>query len=118
LPDIREYFGIAAYDGENPDFYLTGGDMEKLKSAYDMSMIDPAIRAFGMSEYIAYGFYDPLTMTIIKIINQKAGLSWATYSHTAVPVPVFALGNGEENFMGFYKNSEIFAKLKKLMKLK
>ncbi|MCL2813153.1 MAG: alkaline phosphatase [Oscillospiraceae bacterium] len=117
LPEIKEYFGIAGYDGENPHFYFSGGDMEKLRAAYDMSMIDPSIRAFGMSEYVAYGFYDPLTTTIIKIINRKARVSWSTYSHTALPVFVLALGNGEENFAGFYKNSEIFAKLKTLMKL-
>lgn len=117
LPDIKEYFGIGSYDGQNPDFYLSGADMAKLEAAYDMSMIDPSVRAFGMSEYVAYGFYDPLTTTIIKIVNQKAGLAWGTYSHSALPVFVLAMGNGEENFTGFYKNSEIFVKLNELMKL-
>ena len=117
LPEIRRYFGIGPYDGENADFYLGYGDMEKLRAAYDMSMTDPSERPFTMSEYMAYGFYDPLTMTIIRLTNNKAGISWGTYSHSALPVPVLAMGNGAENFTGFYKNTEIFAKLKKLLDL-
>jgi len=119
LKDVRKYFGIAAWDGtQTSGFYLNSDDISKLQAAYDMSMIDPSIRAFSMSEYVSYGFYDPFTTTLIKIIDQKAGISWSTYSHTALIVPVFALGNGEENFAGFYRNSEIFAKLKDLMKVR
>ena len=117
LPDIKEYFGIAPYDGGNAGFYLGAGDIEKLRAAYDMSMTDPEARAFGMSEYVEYGFYDPLTTAVIKIINRKAGVSWSTYSHTASPVFVLALGNGAENFTGFYRNSEIFMKLQAIMGL-
>lgn len=118
MQDVKEYFGIYEWDGtQTSSFYLYGEDMVKLRSAYDMSMVDPEIRAFGMSEYVSYGFYDPFTTTVIKIINKKAGVSWSTYSHSALPVPVLALGKGEENFMGFYRNSEIFEKLKKIMKL-
>jgi alkaline phosphatase len=32
-------------------------------------------------------------------------------------VPVFAYGPGSENFMGTYENTEIYLKLKKLLKL-
>jgi len=118
LAEIQQYFGIRPYDGENPSFYLSAGDIEKIRAAYDMSMIDPSIRAFSMSEYVAYGFYDPLTTTIIKIIDQKAGITWGTYSHSALPVPVLAMGSGGENFMGFYRNTEIFVKLKDMLNLK
>ena len=117
--DVNESFGIYEWDGtQTTSFYLYGEDMAKLMSAYDMSMIDPDIRAFGMSEYVSYGFYDPFTTTVIKIINKKAGIAWSTYSHSAMPVPVLALGKGEENFTGFYRNTEIFEKLKAIMKVK
>lgn len=36
--------------------------------------------------------------------------------HTGVMVPVFAFGPGAENFMGIYNNTEIFEKMKALMK--
>ncbi|MCL2774520.1 MAG: alkaline phosphatase [Oscillospiraceae bacterium] len=118
LKDVQKYFGISKWDGtQTSGFYLNSDDITKLQEAYDMSMIDPSVRAFSMSEYVSYGFYDPFTTTLIKIIDQKAGISWSTYSHTALTVPVLALGNGEENFTGFYRNSEIFVKLKNLMKV-
>lgn len=41
---------------------------------------------------------------------------YTTGDHTAVMVPVFAYGPGAENFMGIYKNTDIFEKMKALFK--
>jgi alkaline phosphatase len=38
-----------------------------------------------------------------------------TTEHTAEPVPVFAFGPGAEEFQGFYHNTEIYHKIKKLL---
>ena len=119
LLEIKQYFGIEPYNGENPDFYLSYSDIEKLRAAYDISMMDPLIRPpLNWDEYTKYGFYDPITTTALKAVNEKAGISWSTYSHSGLSVPVYALGNGEKIFMGFYQNTDIFFKLKELMKLK
>ena len=111
LADIRrEFFGVE--DDTAAVFY--SGEVEQLYAAYNLSMMDPSERPFTMHEFLNYGFYDPLTMTAINILNLRAGISWSSYSHTALPVPVLALGAGESRFTGFYRNREIFFKLKEL----
>ncbi len=70
-----------------------------------------------LQEYDLYGTYEPLTITITHILNAKAGLGWTSNSHTGLPVPVFALGAGQEEFKGFYDNTEIYKKMAKLTRV-
>ncbi len=49
-----------------------------------------------------------------RSINEKAGIAWTTYSHTSIPVPVFAIGCGAEIFSGVYDNTDIPKKILKL----
>jgi len=50
-------------------------------------------------------------VTLTHILNNKAGIGWTSYSHTGVPVPVYATGVGAELFNGAYDNTEIYYKL-------
>jgi alkaline phosphatase len=43
----------------------------------------------------------------LHILNDKAGIGWATGGHTATAVPIFAIGVGAERFTGWHDNSEI-----------
>ena len=45
--------------------------------------------------------------TTIGIMNNKAGISWGTTDHTAVAVPVYAIGAGAERFTGYHDNTDI-----------
>jgi len=60
---------------------------------------------------LLYGSYDPLTVTLTRILGNKAGVGWTTYAHTGLPVPVYAMGAGAEHFCGFYHNTELFGRL-------
>ncbi|MGL5616268.1 MAG: alkaline phosphatase, partial [Sarcina sp.] len=51
--------------------------------------------------------------TLTHIINNKAGIGWTSYSHTGVPVPVYAIGQSAVEFNGSYDNTDIFKKLVK-----
>ena len=62
-------------------------------------------------EYLLYGSYEPLTVTITHILNNKSGINFASYAHTGLPVEVLALGVGQEQFEGYYDNTEIFDKM-------
>ncbi len=55
----------------------------------------------------SYSGYDPFTTTCTHILNNKAGVDYTSYSHTGVPVMVFAHGVNEELFSGYYDNTDI-----------
>ena len=91
---------------------LALSDFEKglLQDAFNRSMTGESDHAAEEISVI-YGYYDPFTVTITHILNNKAGIDWTTYSHTGAPVPVFAMGQGEYNFTGYYDNTDIGKKI-------
>ncbi len=58
-----------------------------------------------------YGGYDPFTTTCTNLLNNKAGIDFTSYSHTAVPVMVFAGGANSDLFSGYYDNTDIPKKI-------
>ena len=58
-----------------------------------------------------YGGYNPFSVTVTHILNNKSGIDFTSYSHTGLPVAVFADGSGAEEFNGYYDNTDIFNKL-------
>jgi alkaline phosphatase len=46
---------------------------------------------------VLYGGYDPLSVTLTHLINNKAGIGWTSYAHTGTPVAVYAMGAGAES---------------------
>ena len=53
-------------------------------------------------------------MTITHLLNNKSGISFSSYAHTGLPVPVFAKGAGQELFEGYYDNTDIYFNLAEL----
>lgn len=124
LKDVKANFGLmTAEDSDaatNPNLVLTDYEYELLKTAYDRTLETGASDQEEMSqeEYVLYGTYEPLSVTITHILNNKSGISFTSYSHTGIPVPVFALGNGQNQFEGYYDNTDIFNALKTLTGVK
>jgi alkaline phosphatase len=118
--DIEEMFGLVTpYDkegAENSKLVLTDYEYEKILKAYTKTISSDKTRT--QEEYEQYGTYEPLTVTIVHILNNKSGIDFASYSHTGIPVPVFAIGKGEDLFKGYYDNTDIFKKLASLTKVK
>ena len=54
---------------------------------------------------------EPISSLAVKIIDRMAMASWAHGSHTAGYVPVFAIGNGAEQFVGQMDNIDIPKKI-------
>lgn len=84
---------------------------EQLERAFQRTMGNEVERSIKEEEYILYGGYEPLTVKLTQIVNQMAGIGWTSYSHTGVPVPVFAKGVNQELFSSYYDNTDIFKKL-------
>lgn len=100
--EIGNYFGLTDWSER---------ETQKLEKAFERTMMGEKERPDDPETYLEYGSYEPLTVTLTHLLNQRAGLSWTSYSHTGVPVPVFAKGINAEKFNGFYDNTDIFTKL-------
>ena len=55
--------------------------------------------------------------TLAILVNNKSGVDFTSYSHTGLPVAVFADGVGAEAFGGYYDNTQIYAKLASMLKV-
>ena len=106
IPEIEKNFGLTD---------LTADEKAMLEGAFARSLGNDVEKSSDSQEYLLYGGYEPLTVTLTHILNRRAGLAWTSYSHTGVPVQTFALGTGQELFNGYYDNTEIFTKMADLM---
>ncbi|MGB8453517.1 MAG: alkaline phosphatase [Anaerocolumna sp.] len=121
LKDIKDNFGLLtstdSTTAENSKLVLTPYEYDLLKTAYDKTMnADSTERT--QEEYILYGTYEPLTVTITHLLNNKSGINFSSYAHTGLPVGVFAKGEGADLFEGYYDNTEIYDNLANLLKVK
>ena len=105
--------------GDTGALVLTQYEYDQLKAAYDETMSRTGEeQEFSQAEYVLYGSYEPLTVTITHILNNKSGINFGSYAHTGLPVEVLVKGAGAEQFDGYYDNTEIFNKLASLTQVK
>ena len=95
---------------------LTEYEYNKLKTAYDTTMARTGEeKEYSEDEYEKYGSYEPLTVTITHLLNNKSGINFGSYAHTGLPVDVLVKGLGANYFDGYYDNTDIYNRLSKLM---
>lgn len=93
---------------------LNAYQKEKLEDAYEISMCGANQNSVAKNRLL-YGGYEPIVVTLTHILNEQASIGWTSYSHTGVPVPVFAQGKDAERFAGFYDNTDIAKKLAQII---
>ena len=111
LKDIETLFGLKVVGSEDDKLVLTAYEQTQLKTAYEKSIHGKETGEDAQREYVMYGTYEPLTVTITHILNNKSGVSFTSYSHTGLPVAVLAQGVNAEVFNGYYDNTAIYTKL-------
>ena len=111
-PLITESFGLK-FDGDvkSDPLVLAPYQLESIQQAFRRSMSGEAEAAKDATTAMLYGGYDPLTISLTHVLNNKAGLGWTSYSHTGVPVTTSALGVGAETFNGYYDNTDVGLKI-------
>jgi alkaline phosphatase len=114
--NLNDWLPVLANDFGLTD--LTDYDTTRLNAALAASMIDPKKRSKDPNSYLLYGTYEPFSVTVTHILNQKAGIGWTTYAHTGVAIPVYAQGTGSELFQGYYDNTDIAKKIMNIMGVK
>jgi len=116
-PAITECFGLK-FEGEAGDpMVLAPHEVTDIRQAFVRSMAGDLEGADDKRTYLLYGGYDPLAVTLTHILNQKAGIAWTSYKHTAVPVGTCAIGVGAEMFNGYYDNTDVGLRTMKIMGL-
>ena len=131
MNDVTELFGLMAPAEEGAEetmekdnanqhpesdddgnLYMTQYEYDLLKEAYETTMTRTGEEEeFAQDEYIKYGSYEPLTVTITHILNNKSGINFGSYAHTGLPVEVLAMGVGQDEFVGYYDNTDIYNKM-------
>ncbi len=111
LKDVEELFGLKPQGEEGDKLVLTDYELEQLRAAYEKSVNGTAASQYEQEEYVLYGTYEPLSVTLTHIINNKSGISFTSYSHTGLPVAVLAHGVNAGQFNGYYDNTQIYHKL-------
>ncbi|MCW0483538.1 alkaline phosphatase [Gaoshiqia sediminis] len=107
MTEVKTSFGLG---DESKGLGLSEYEESLLRSAFEKSITGQ--NGYSADEaYVHYGSYDPFTVTVTHILNNKAGIDWTTFQHTGTPVPVFALGQGQYEFSGYYDNTDIAKKI-------
>ncbi len=114
LDSAKAYFGLGNSD-LHASLKLSAHDSIILYEAFLKSMTGKNNQTNEENKWL-YGKYEPFTVAITHLLNLKAGLSWGSYSHTGIPVAVFAKGVGEDAFHGFYDNTDIAKKIIEIAK--
>ena len=113
--DVEALFGLKLEGAEDDRLVLTDYEAQRLRIAYELIMSDYNPGDFTQEQYVLYGGYNPFSVTVTHILNNKSGVAFTSYSHTGLPVAVFADGTGAEDFGGYYDNTEIYNKLANLL---
>lgn len=118
MKDVEKLFGLKINGDESDRLVLTEYEVGRLRSAYDLIMSDYSADVYTKEQYVLYGGYNPFSVTVTHILNNKSGVDFTSYSHTGLPVAVFADGVGAEDFGGYYDNTEIYNKLAAILEVK
>lgn len=116
MKDVEELFGLKMEgNAEEDKLVLTDYEKERLQKAYELSLTEYDPEKYSQEEYVLYGTYNPFSVTVTHILNNKSGIDFSSYAHTGLPVAVFADGVGADNFGGYYDNTDIYNKLAALL---
>ncbi len=108
---ITQYYGLGGEGG----LMLTEYENKLLYEAWQVWKGE--LQMAEIEKELKFGGGNPVVAAATRILNNKAGLGWTTWSHTGTPVPVFAIGQGHEKFTGYYDITDIPKRMKIAMGL-
>ncbi|MDR2384814.1 MAG: alkaline phosphatase [Tannerella sp.] len=86
---------------------ISQGNEKKLRDAYEATIA----KQKDLKDTNLYAEYALLAATAKEVMNDIARLGWATKSHSANYVPIFAIGAGQEHFTRKMDNTDIPKKI-------
>ncbi len=97
---LKENFGFWS------KLQLTDEQTKRIETAFENIMAGR-----GESQETLYQKDDELAITVKRILDEQAHISWASGGHSNGYVPAFAIGVGAEQFQGRIDNTEIPKKM-------
>ena len=95
---------------------LTDGEEKQLINAMEVEDHNQTVPS---AERITYGYeYTPTMVAVARLVSYRARLNWASYVHTAIVIPMSAVGVGANRFNGFIDNTNIPQIMAILMEVK
>ncbi len=117
MKDVEKLFGLKLKGSVDDKLVLTDYEVQRLQDAYTLAMSDYDSGKYTQEQYVLYGTYNPFSVTVTHILNNKSGIDFTSYSHTGLPVAVFADGVGADSFKGYYDNTAIYTTLASMLKV-
>jgi len=100
MPIITEKIGLGKEGLE-----LTSLELDQLKASF-LATMNQSNQSSDLNKSL-YGGNNPLAVSATIILGKKAGIGWTTFHHTAIPVPIRAIGVGAEQFGCYIDNTDI-----------
>ncbi len=92
---------------------LTAEQEEYLKNLFHTTFVERSTS----DKKTLYNSFNFFSAEVFGLINKLAGVGWTTNYHSGTWVPVFAVGQGAEQFNGLVDNTEIPKKIAKISQL-
>lgn len=112
---------------------IEGSQLDDYGHSNDLDMLMQETMDFDrtIGEVLKWAAKDGETLVVVTADHETGGLTlvggdlnegkivckFSTNEHSGVMVPVYSFGPGSENFSGIYENTDIFWKIKRLLKL-
>ncbi len=111
---ITECFGLL-FEAQNKKnrLVVTPEEEKQLQLAFEREKQPKQKKSSGKEAYEVEK--NPLTITTLRIFNNKAGVAWTSNAHTALPVLTSAVGVNAEAFSGMLDNTDIAKILKEIL---
>jgi alkaline phosphatase len=102
LPLLKENYAIKEFSPE---------ELKQIKLAWGLFT-----GAEKSKKKTSYGSYNPVILCAQHIFVKRCGLKWTNTGHSALAVPITAIGVDAKLFGGYYDNTQIAHKLKSIIK--
>lgn len=99
--DMKQY--LSEHFGFFTNIKLNEDQENKLKALFD----DTFEKRNSADQQTLYNSFNQFSVAVYDIFNKATGLAFTTGSHSANPVPVFAIGVGANQLRGYNDNTNI-----------
>jgi alkaline phosphatase len=112
--DINHVYEMAASSFYTNPITYTHEDSIKISEAFDFYFLGQ--KNFTEKElYTKFGSSNAVAIAFSKILSDRAGVGFTTWSHTAAKVPVYTIGRKGPYFSGSLDNTDFNRKIVEIM---